>query len=66
MLQFDPEIFPLAHGTIHITTVGDFDLHLPWPQGNIVAESVDGFFEEFYHLSLGKWATKRFAKALLI
>ena len=37
MFQFDPEIFPLAHGAIHIATVGDFDLDLPGAKRNFIA-----------------------------
>ncbi len=29
MFQFDAEVLPLAHRTIHIATIGDFDLDLP-------------------------------------
>ena len=37
MFQFDAEIFSLAHGAIHIATVGDFDLNLPGAQRNFIA-----------------------------
>jgi hypothetical protein len=29
VFQFDSEILPLAHGAVHIATVGDFNLDLP-------------------------------------
>ena len=29
MLKFNAEILPLAHGAIHIATIGDLNLNLP-------------------------------------
>jgi hypothetical protein len=37
MFQFDVQIFSLAHGTIHIATIGDFDLDLPWARRDFIA-----------------------------
>ena len=56
MFQFDTKVLSLAHGAIHIATIGDFNLDLPGARRNFIAQAVDGFFDEFDHYSFEKQA----------
>ena len=58
MFQLNTQIFSLAHGAIHIASIGDFNLDLLWTIRNFVPKPVYRLFDQakwIIHLIVVEW-----------